>query len=91
MCGIGLQLLQPDRRFEFARLQLKSRAVAVIQIGVHDLHRAAAEIRREVVIKIAEHRAGENRPRTAQQKTVVAVDAAVVEKRPAVQLHQRRE
>ncbi len=66
--------------------QLQGGVVTVIQIRIHDLHRAAAEIRHEVIIKIAKHGAGKNRPRATQQKSVVAVVAAVLKKCPAVEL-----
>ena len=86
---IPLQLLQAHRRLELARLHLQFRTVMVIQVRVLDLHKAAREIRREVIIKIMEHRAGENRPRPAQQKTAVPIDPPVTEKRAAVPLDHR--
>ena len=46
--------------------------IAIIQISIQDLHRAAAKIRSEIEIKIMKHRPGENRTGAAQQKAVVA-------------------
>ena len=58
----------------------------IVYIGVENLHGAAAKIWREIEIKIMEHRARENRPRAAQQETIVTVIAAILKKCPAVRL-----
>ena len=76
---IRLQLFQPDGCLEFAGFQLQCLVVMVIQEGVKNLHRASAEIRREIKVEVMEHRSGENRARPPEQKAIRAVVAAILE------------
>src|SRR2546422_778921 len=85
---IRLQLLQADGHFELPDPQLQFGAVAIIDIGLEDLHRAAAKLRHKLQIKIPENGALKNGPRPTQTKAVIGFVAAISEKSAGIDLEK---